>query len=238
MTRGLFLLAVAVGLSVVVPAGAGAQSLPPAVPAAPEHATADRVAVRFYAPETGGSSRPRFITERILAFEARLEALAEENALIGSAPYQERHVRTAVERHVAEELLAALMIERGSEPPDLPKLTVQARAAIVDRVGGAQAFGAAMTAESIDESELTVLLRRRMRAAFYVDRAISPLLHPNEEELHELYRTSAHPFRTSKFEDVRAELERWFILDRLRVAESVFLQTARTRVKIITVNAK
>ena len=146
--------------------------------ALPEHATADRVAVRFFSPETGGSARPRFITERVLAFEARLEALGEENALIGSAPYQERHVRTAVERHIAEELLAALMVERGSEPVDLPLLTEQARAALVDRVGGPTAFDAAMTAESIDEGEVTVLLRRRMRAAFYVDRAISPVLHP------------------------------------------------------------
>lgn len=203
-----------------------------------EPRTVDRVAVRYYAPETGGASRPRFILERILAFEARLEALGEENALIGSSPYQERHIRAAVERHVAEELLSALMVERGSEPPDLPRLTTQARNAIVDRVGGEAAFVGAMTAESIEQGEVTVLLRRRMRAAFYVDRSITPLLHPTEEELHEIYRTAAHPFRSSRFEDVKPEIERWFILERLRVAEGAFLQAARTRIKIIMVSGK
>ena len=204
----------------------------------PDRAMVDRVAVRYYAPETGGSSRPRFILERVLAFEARLEALGEESALIGSVPYQERHLRAAVERHVAEDLLSALMIERGSEPPDLPGLTAQAREALVDRVGGRAPFAAAMTAESIDESEVIALLRRRMRAAFYVDRAITPILHPNEEELHEVYRTTAHPFRASKFEDVKPQLLRWFVLERLRVAESAFLQTARTRLKIVNVASK
>ena len=54
-------------------------------------ATIDRVAVRYYAPETGGSGHPRFVSERMLAFEARLDALADTlvdaiGAELGHAP--------------------------------------------------------------------------------------------------------------------------------------------------------
>ncbi len=65
----------------------------------------DRAVVRFEAPETGGALRPQFVYERELAFEARLEALADADRAQGGAPYLDRHVRAALERHVAEELL-------------------------------------------------------------------------------------------------------------------------------------
>ncbi len=62
---------------------------------------------RFSAPETGGAAHPRFVEERALAFEARLEVMAEKAEGTGEA-YQERHVRDALERLVGEELLASL----------------------------------------------------------------------------------------------------------------------------------
>ena len=74
---------------------------------APRRIVVDRTVVRFHAPETGGTAQPRFITERTLAFEARLEAMAGTPEGIGDG-YQEHDVRAAVERHVAEELLAGL----------------------------------------------------------------------------------------------------------------------------------
>ncbi len=44
----------------------------------------DRAVVRFEAPETGGARRPRFVFERELAFEARLEALSDpDRAALG-----------------------------------------------------------------------------------------------------------------------------------------------------------
>ena len=55
------------------------------------HKTADRVAVRYFTPETGGSARPRFITERMLAFEASLEAM---NEAVPEDAYEERHLRS------------------------------------------------------------------------------------------------------------------------------------------------
>ncbi len=199
-----------------------------------DRAQVDRIAVRFWAPETGGSAKPRFITERVLAFQARLEALGEESfGAVGA--YQERHVRAAIERHVAEELLAALMIEHGTEPRDFPKQVERMRAAMFERALGRAAFEAAMAAEGIDEAEVGQMLRRHVRAAFYVDRAIKPILHPTEEELREVFRTDAHPHKGQKLDDVREQFQRWLVLERVRQAESGFLQSARTRVNIVVV---
>ena len=202
---------------------------------ASDRAFVDRVAVRFWSPETGGSSRPRFITERELAFEARLEALGEDSNFGNAGVYQERHVRAATERHVAEELLSSLMIEHGTDPRDLPKLVLRARAALVDRVGGPPAFEGAMAAEGIDEGEVEALLRRQVRAAIYVDRSITTILRPTEEDLREVFRTDAHPYKGMKLDDVRERFQRWLVGERLRQAESGFLQAARTRVKIVNV---
>ena len=44
-------------------------------PLAAEPVLVDRAVVRFEAPETGGARHPRFVFERELSFEARLEAL-------------------------------------------------------------------------------------------------------------------------------------------------------------------
>jgi hypothetical protein len=215
----------------------GAARADDATPA--RRATVDRIAVRYWAPEGGGAGRPRFITERVLAFEARLEALGEES-FGGAAAYRERHVRAAIERHVAEDLLAALTIVHGSEPPNLPRAAESARLALEDRVGGHAALEAARAAEGIDESDLKEMLYRQLRAAHYVDLAITPILHPTEEELREVFRTNAHPFRGQKLDDpanpgVRARFVEWLVLERLRQAESGFLQAARTRTKIVAV---
>jgi hypothetical protein len=196
-------------------------------------ATFDRTAVRFFAPETGGSSKPRFVTERELAFEARLEALADQAA--GSAAYDDRYVRAALDRHVAEEMLSALQIQSGLEPPDLPARADSERLGLVERLGGAAALASAMSVEGIDDSELGAILRRRARAAYYVDRALTPILHPSEEQLREVHRTSANPYKQLPFEQAKGPLERWFVEERLRVAETTFLQSARSRVRIVVV---
>ena len=209
---------------------AGASVAPPTK--APR-VTLDRVAVRFYAPETGGSSHPRYITERTLAFEARFEALNDESPI--TAAYEERYVRAAMERHVAEEILATLMVEQGTDPLNLPRQVDEWRQGLLQRIGGVDALRAAEQAEGIDDDELEAILRRRVRAAFYVDKSITPILHPSDEQLREVYLTSSHPFKAMKFDDARVPLLRWFVAERLRLAESAFLQAARTRVKIVVV---
>jgi hypothetical protein len=197
------------------------------------HATIDRVAVRYYAPETGGSVRPRFVSERMLAFEARLDALAEQAP--DSAVYEDRFVRAALDRHVAEDLLSALAVQSGTALQDLPALAEEERTGLVERVGGTSVLRAAMAAEGIDDSELDALLRRRVRAAWYIDRALTPLLRPTDEQLREVFRTSAHPFKNQSFDAARPALARWFVEERLRAAETTFLQVARARVRIVVV---
>jgi hypothetical protein len=217
---------------------------PPSAPPVPHVAGAvvDRVVVRFYALETGSSLRPRFVTERVLAFEARLEAEAEGKAdgggalgVAGEGSYPERYVRAALEHHIAEELLASLQIQSGVEPAELPALAKAARVAIVERIGGEDALRAAADTEGIDAAEIDAILRRNARAAYYLDHEVSPILHPSEEQLREVFRTSAHPFKGKKYETVHDDLERWFVAERLRVAEASYLQTSRNRVKIVMV---
>lgn len=193
-------------------------------------ATADRVAVRFITPETGGAAHPRFYTERELAFWARIEALLEQTPLEPN-DYPERYVRTAVDRLVARSMLSALMVQRGVEPPDLPKLTLDARSELEARVG-VPALVDAMKLEGIDEEELLAFLRDQVRAAYYVDRAITPILSVTEDALREAFRATLHPFRGGKFDDVRGKLRRWLVVERLRAAEVEFLQGARARIKI------
>ena len=63
-----------------------------------ERIAVDRAVVRFSAPETGGVRTPRFIFERTLAFQARVEALADPDRAQArdGRPYRERHVRAAL----------------------------------------------------------------------------------------------------------------------------------------------
>jgi hypothetical protein len=215
-------IVVAIALSASVAHAAGAPK-----------ATVDRVAVRYYAPETGGSSHPRFVSERMLAFETRIEALAEQAPV--QSQYEDRFVRAALDRHVAEDMLSALAVQSGATPAGLPGLVADERLGLTERVGGADALRTAMTQEGIDEAEVDALVRRRVRAAWYVDRTLTPLLRPTEEQLREVFRTSAHPFKNRPFDQVRAALERWFVEERLRVAEMSFLQSARARVRVVVV---
>lgn len=191
----------------------------------------DRVVVRYFTPETGGAAKPRFITERQLSFFARLESRAE-GVDVPKGDYPSRFVRAALDRIVAEDMLADLQIRRGVEPEGLPHLADEARAELELRVGGASRLAAIMEEESFDDAELRAALMRRVRAAYYVDRAIQPILRPNEEELRGAFRTSLHPLRSFRFEDVREEMVRWLVQERLRLVSADFLQAARARVTI------
>jgi len=202
----------------------------------------ERTSVRFYSPETGGTAYPRFIFERVLAFEARLADMAETPDGIGES-YGERDLRDAIEHHVAEEILASLADrfvaeappDRRPTPGDLATVERDVSAAFVERLGGRKRIDDAARAEQIDDAEVDAILRRASLAAWYIDRAVTPILHPSEEQLRNVFRASAHPYRGQRFEQVRGPLERWFVVERVRVAESAFLQAARSRVQIITI---
>jgi hypothetical protein len=204
------------------------------------HAVMERAVVRFYSPETGGAAHPRFVDQRVLAFEARLESMAERPEGIGDG-YQERHVRAALEHHVGEEMLASLANKLiGGSPPnrrpsegDLARIGSDLKAALDERLGGKAQVEAAAAAEQLDEGELEAITRREALAAWYLDRAVSPLLQPTDEQLREVFRTSAHPFRGRPFDEVRGALAGWFVVERVRVAETAFYQGARTRVTVV-----
>jgi hypothetical protein len=209
--------------------------LVPAHALAAEPVLVDRVAVRFIAPETGGAATPRFLTEREIAFFSRVEAMTEGVPVEAVDAYPERYVRAATDRLVARQMLASLLVQRGSEPPELPRLALDARAELADRVGGPAVLDDAMQREGIEEPELLAFLRDQVRASWYIDRAITPIFAVTEDSLREAFRATIHPFRSLKFDDARLRLRRWLVTERMRAAELEFLQSARTRIKIATV---
>jgi hypothetical protein len=192
----------------------------------------DRVVVRFYAPETGGPASPRFVFERELAFEARLEALADPERGETNAPYLDRHVRAALERHVSEELLSQLPMDPEPTPAEVARRAESARDVLEQRVGGRDKLIAAAAAEGIDSGELDTVLRREARASLYLDRMVAPMLDPSDAELRELQRSGATPFRGRKFEDVLVPLRKWYVAQRLSAALATYYQNARSRVQM------
>ena len=206
-----------------------ASSLVAPVRAQSEVAEVDGVAARFYAADMGGPSRPRFIMQRMLAFEARIQAKTEDT---DARSYQDRHVRAAMEHHIVEELLVSLPLERPVDDAELARVGLDLRTGLVQRIGGEATLKAVAEAERISEAEVAAFFRRHARAAIYVERAVLPILYPSEEQLRDVYRTAGHPYKSQKFEEVRLPFAHWYVDERLRAAETAFLQGARSRVKI------
>jgi hypothetical protein len=193
----------------------------------------DRALVRFHAPETGGVERPRFIFERALAFEARIEALADaDRASADALPYRERHVSAALERHVSEVLLASLRIDPEPSEQVIARQAELAKKLLTDRVGGEEALRAAQRAEGVSNSELSVLLRRQARASLYLDRMVAPMLRPSDAELEAIQRSAPAALQNEPFARVRPLLLRWYLSRRLSSAMSSFYQEARSRVTV------
>lgn len=196
----------------------------------------ERAVVRFVAPETGGVRSPRFILERDLAFEARIEALADpEPGIETDTPYRERHVRAALERHVAETLLASSRIDPPPTEVELADMTRVARAMLRDRVGGEGPLRAAAAAEQRGEPALLRIARRQARASLYVDRMVAPMLEPTEVELRAAHRQTQ--FRALSFEEARPALRRWVVARRLGAAVAAHFLAARSRLTLTVLTA-
>lgn len=191
----------------------------------------ERAVVRFYAPETGGVQRPRFIYERTLAFEARVEALAAQDRS-GDTPYKERHVSAALERHVSEVLLSSLRIEPEPTAALLERQVELARKVLGDRVGGEALLLEAQRAEGISNAELSSVLRRQARASLYLDRMVAPMLRPSDAELEAIQRSAPAALQNEPFARARPLLLRWYVSRRLSSAMASFFQEARSRVTI------
>jgi hypothetical protein len=193
----------------------------------------DRVVLRFTAPELGGPRAPRFVFARVLSFEARVEALADPDRQGGA--FRERHVSAAIERHVAETLLASLRID---PEPSSTALRVQADAAarrMEERVGGREALLEAARLEGISERELVGLFLRQARASLYLDRMVAPMLAPSDAELRSLYRNEKTPYRDAPFETILPALRRWYVAARLQEALVSYYQNARARLQIVVI---
>jgi hypothetical protein len=198
----------------------------------------DRVSVRFYSPETGAAEHPLYVLERRLAFEARLEALSD-----GRTTFDDRDVANAMDRDIAEQILVGLAqklidespADKRPDPRDIDKAEQDVAAGLVARFGGRAAVDTAAAAEQMDPTEVDAMLHRAGLAAWYVDRSVTPLLHPDEEQLREVYRTGGHPYRGRPFESVRQPLERWFVVERARAAEAAYVQSARSHAHIVIV---
>jgi hypothetical protein len=172
----------------------------------------------------------------VLAFETRLEALREGVKSQEASPYHERHVRSALERHIAETLLASLPIEPEPTRRELEQQTELAREMLTDSVGGRGALEAAANAEGITAHGLFGVLRRKARASLYLDHMVAPMLNPTESELRALYSSGRSPFRNLPFEQVAEPLARWYVGRRMSDALSRFFQGARSRLTITIVS--
>jgi len=195
----------------------------------------DRTAVRFDAPETGGPAHPRFIFERELAFEARVEALADSDRTERRSAFLDRHVRSALERHIAEELLAHLPMDPAPEPAEIARRVVAARAILEQRVGGGAELAKAAGSEGLAPAEVDRLIMREARASLYLDRMVAPMLEPSEAELREVHRSTTNPFRGQRFDEIADPLRRWYVSQRLEGALGAFYQNARARVHVVIV---
>lgn len=224
MKRAALVIVLAVG------ALAGAARAEPAAPSATLPALVDRVVVRWHSPETGGPAKPQFIFERELAFEARLESLADPDPEPG--PYHDRHVRAALELHIGETLLAAMPITPPPTPKEIADRAEAARGVLEQRVRGRENLLAAAAAEGIGSEELDALLRRKARASLYLHRMIAPMLEPSELELRDLWRTGTTPFKDQPFDQIKTALSRWYVGKHLGQATDAYFQNARARVVI------
>jgi hypothetical protein len=227
-------LALAAALLAAAPALAQEAAAPERTPRAP--ALLDRVVVRWYAPETGGVNRPQFIFERELAFEARLESLGDPDAEPGV--YRDRHVRAALDRHIAETLLASLPIAPAPAPAEVAARAEAARSALEQRVRGRPRLIDAAAREGIGSDELDALLRRQARASLYLDRMVAPMLEPSEFELRVALRSGATPFKDQAYDAVAPALRRWYVSQRLAQALDAYYQNARSRVSISLLRAR
>ncbi|MGK3985004.1 hypothetical protein WME99_18295 [Sorangium sp. So ce136] len=205
-----------------------------AAPSAP--VPLDRVVVRWHSPETGGVGRPQFIFERELAFEARVEALADPDAEPGL--YRDRHIRAALDRHVAETLLASLPISPAPTSTEVAQRAEGARIALEQRARGRARLLAAAAAEGMSSDELDALLRRQARASLYLDRMVAPMLEPSDFELKIVLRSGVTPFKDQRYEDIAPALKRWYVAKRLAEALDAYYQNARARVSLSIVAAR
>ena len=226
------LVALCLCFGVTASAQAQAPSPPPSQAQDSAGGVVDRVVARFSAPEIGGPRSPRFIYERRLAFEARLVALSDRSHKSQDGKYRERHLRGAMERHIAETLLGGLDIVPAPTSKDVELRVKAARLALLQRIGGQAVLAEAARAEGIEHSEIVHMMRRQARASIYLDRMVTPMLRPSEAELRNVHRGVSTPYSAKPFRQVAGDLRRWYVANRLASALASFYENARSRLRL------
>lgn len=193
-------------------------------------AAIDRTVVRWATRSTVVASKPRFILARELAFEARVEALSEGRA--STATLSDAHVRTAIQRHIAEEILAELPVEPAPAPKDVGRYAEDARLVIEQQVGGRAALNLAANAEGITAEELNALLRRRARATYYLDKMVAPMLQPSDTDLRDAHRRGDTPYTGQPFEANEDRIRNGYVAARLRAALDSYYRSVRSKVSV------
>lgn len=218
----------------------------PKKPRPPPAEDLDRAVVRWHARGTGGVKKPRFITARELAFEARLEALTAHTTK--TAPYTNKDLRAALQRHISENMLASLPVNPKPTPKQVASYAESARELIVQRIAsdvegtaeerrahGLGKIDDARKAEGISREELDALLRRRARASWYLDRMVAPMLQPSELDLREAHRRGETPFTAQPFDEVKEPIRRWYVSARLQAALERYFRNVRSRVTVLVI---
>lgn len=236
LLRRVALTSALLAAALSAPARALADPADTAAPPASGPVELDRAVVRWWSPETGGVEKPQFIFERELAFEARIEALSNPDP--EPRAWNDRHVRAALDRHIAETLLSNLPIVPDPSPKEIADRAELARGILEQRVGGRPRLIKAAAAEGIGTDELDALLRRQARASLYIDRMVAPMLDPSEPELRAILRTQLTPFRDLPYEQVAPALRRWYLGQRLGQALEAYYQAARSRVTVVLIRRK
>lgn len=196
----------------------------------------DRAVVRFSAPEGGGRERPYFIYQRELAFEARLVALADSSHRSKKIAYRRHHIQQALERHVAETLLAALTIDPTPTEETISAQLDEARRMVIDEVGGEQRLLLAARAEGMGSLEVRRYFRRRALASLYLHAMVTPMLSPSALELRRVHRRGEGPMADAPFDEAEPALRRWYVARSLRDAVETYYQNARARVRLDYLN--
>jgi hypothetical protein len=190
----------------------------------------DRVVVRWSSPATGGPAKPQFILARELAFEARIEAMAE--GLGPAQPFADKHVRAALQRHMTESMLAQLPVEPRPTPKQVAAYAEAARLIVEQRVGGRERLHQAAVTEGMVADELNALLRRQARASWYLDRMVAPMLEPTESDLREVHKSGETPYTEQPFDQIAPQLRRWLVATRLSSALIRYFRNAQGRINL------
>ena len=200
----------------------------------------DRVVARFSDPESGqGGGAIRFVMMRELILDAWL--VAYERAAPGTTPvgFDDKQLRTAVERHVIEEVLSERL---GDTVPAnvIVKRTDEARTALGLLVGTGRVEEALAAASGGVPGggvvELASILRRRARAEIYLELAISQPAEVGEADLRAAFAKPPVALVGKTFDEAAPALRIFLRSSRLREASQAYYQAVRGRLKLEIVN--